>query len=293
MNDKNLLRLRVNAATQAVGQLVCLVALALMCSSAANAQPDPVEDVARPGIAFASVPVADHRIVYANAGDPDAQGLMFIHGTPGDWQAFRRYLVSTELQKEFFMVSVDRLGWGQSILDKKNVNGDFELQAMSIVAVMNRYPDKKWILIGHSLGASIAPKIALRAPQQVSGLLLLAGSLDPKLGRPRWYNRLAATWLAKRLMPGALGRSNDEIMPLSRQLAIMSEEIAATYLDVRLMVMQGGRDKLVSPRNARYVEKHWQEKFSQVTLIELPDAGHFLPWAQSTIVLQKIRELAR
>lgn len=249
-------------------------------------------EVAINKINFAHVSIADKRLHYAFAGDPSQLGVIFVHGTPGSWRAFRQYLEHDELQKDFFLVSVDRLGWGKSTLPSRQIDGDFELQSRSIVAVMDEFPDKNWIIVGHSLGASIAPKIALHAPQRVAGLLLLAGSLDPSLGKPRWYNRAAHTWVAKRLIPASLVRSNNEIMSLSNQLATMSAEISDTELAARLVVIQGHKDNLVSPRNSRYVEKNWQHNFADISLIELPDAGHFLPWRQTNLVLEQIRKLA-
>lgn len=259
----------------------------------AYAQPYESSRGINQSIGFGHVEVTGNELHYAFSGNPQQPGLLFVHGTPGNWKAFQQYLENKQLQQEFLIVSVDRMGWGKSIFASKKIDGNFETQARSIVAVMDQFPAKKWIVVGHSLGASMAPKIALIAPHRVAGLLLLAGSLDPKLGKPRWYNRAAHTWLAKRLIPASLGRSNNEIMPLSKQLALMSSQIIETTLSAKLVVMQGQKDKLVSPKNTRYVEKNWQGRFAQISLIDLPDAGHFLPWEQAHLVVEQIRKLAR
>ena len=228
---------------------------------------------------------------YAYSGDIEKPGLLFIHGTPGSWGAFEVYLENSELQKLFFMISVDRLGWGQSPLDAKQINGDFVPQAESIKSVMDQYPNKKWILIGHSLGASIAPKIAMIAPQQTSSLLLLSGSLKPSLGRPRWYNRVASTWVVSRLIGKAMRYSNREIMGLRKQLKKMDAEIKASKLDVNLVIMQGKKDRLVSPKNPTYVASAWKNNFKSISLIELESEGHFLPWNQTPLIIKTLVEL--
>ena len=98
---------------------------------------------------------------YAYSGDVSKPGVLFIHGTPGGWSAFVGYLNNKELQKQFFMVSVDRLNWGKSEL---NQAFSFDSQADAIHLVMQNYPSQKWILVGHSLGASIAPRNSIKIP---------------------------------------------------------------------------------------------------------------------------------
>ena len=164
------------------------------------------------------VELAQYKIHYAHAGDNDKPGIIFVHGTPGGWAAFERYLADFSLQQDFFMISVDRMGWGLSTLEKPKIGRDFSLQAESIAAIMRDYPNKKWTIVGHSLGASIAPQIALTAPNSVDSLLLLAGSLNPKLGRPRWYNWAASTWVVSKLIGKSMRYSNREIMALRSEL---------------------------------------------------------------------------
>lgn len=253
--------------------------------------------------------MVDQNIFYAYSGDPDKPGLLFIHGTPGDWAAFETYLASPSLQEEYFMISVDRLGWGKSVITKANIKplrkpnkdledqpqnkkiaGDFELQARSIASVMAQYPNKNWLLVGHSLGASIAPKVAIIEPTRVSALLLLAGSLSPKLGKPRWYNRIASTIFAKWILPNNLDYSNDEIMSLRKELEVLDEQIKSSQLNIQVVVIQGLKDRLVSPKNADYAKQNWQQHFVDLKTIELPEDGHFIPWKQSQLVVQTIRQ---
>lgn len=258
---------------------------------ATNAQPYDVPERLDTSIQFNTVTAGEHKINYAYSGDSSKPGVIFIHGTPGGWGAFEVYLSSKTLQQDFFMVSVNRLGWGLSAIPNKEIDGDFAKQAQAIAQIFEQYPDKEWTVVGHSLGASIAPKVAIIAPRKVTAMLLLAGSLDPKLGKPRWYNLVASTWLVRALLPSNLNNSNKEIMRLRRELKIMADEVSQTQFDTRLAVMQGGTDKLVSPKNTKFVDTYWREKFSEVTLIELPEEGHFLPWRQTRFVANLIRAL--
>lgn len=256
------------------------------------AQPYSQSDTLDPSIQLSSLPIEGHTLSYAYSGAKEKPGVLFIHGTPGGWGAFEVFLLNKQLQHNFFMVSVDRLGWGQSVLPANMIDGDFDLQARSIAALMAAYPDKRWILVGHSLGASIAPKIALKAPQAVSSLLLLAGTLDPELGKPRWYNRMANTWVVSKLIGKSMRYSNREIMSLHDQSVIMNQAINSTKLASKLVVMQGMKDRLVSPKNPAFVKTQWMDNFREVAFIELAGEGHFLPWRQTPLVIETIYQLA-
>ena len=258
---------------------------------ASNAQPYEVPEKLDTSIRFNTVATGEHKLNYAYSGDLSKPGVLFIHGTPGGWGAFEVYLSNRGFQKDFFMVSVDRLGWGLSSIPSNEIDGDFNKQANAIIKVLEQYPDKHWTIVGHSLGASIAPKVAIIDPKKVKAMLLLAGSLDPNLGSPRWYNRAASTWLVSAFLPSHLNNSNKEIMRLRRELKTMVNEISQKQFDTRLAVMQGGTDKLVSPKNTTFVDEQWRENFSEVTLVELPEEGHFLPWRQTQFVTQLIKAL--
>ncbi len=272
--------------------MVVTAVLGLLISNvSALAQPYEKSTLSDQNIRFETVNFESHSIHVATSGNPNKPGVLFIHGTPGGWDAFEGYLANDRLRQDFFLVSVDRPGWGKSHLDPKKIDGDFELQAKAIKSVLDHYPDKKWTIIGHSLGASIAPKVALYAPGSVDSILLLAGSLNPKLGKPRWYNWAASTWAIASLIGDSMKYSNREIMGLRKQLKTMDAEIKASKLDTDVVIIQGLKDKLVSPKNPAYAAEQWQETFTSIELIELSDEGHFLPWRQVPLVIQSMYKL--
>ena len=277
--------------------LICL----LLTSTLVPAQPYQQAPETDPSINFASVKFAQHQLHYAYAGDIHKPGIMFIHGTPGGWAAFEGYLNNRTLQKDFFMISVDRLGWGRSAVTKQSKQVDaaqnplsFANQAQSLLTVLQQFPEKKWLLVGHSLGASIAPKVALiqqpGSVNPVAGLLLLAGSIDPKRGGPRWYNRIADTILVNWLLPANLKYSNNEIMGLRRELSTLESQLSEMQITTEVVVMQGMKDRLVSPKNPDYMRRMGPKHFGKLRFIELPEAGHFLPWEQTDLVISTIRQ---
>ena len=267
--------------------LICFVTYKLAWS-----QPYQAANVTSPSIAFNTIQQDDINVHYAYAGDTEKPGVIFVHGTPGDWAAFEAYLLSKTLRDDFFVVSVDRPGWGKSQTQDKKLNGVFDHQARSIKAIFDHYPNKKWIVVGHSLGASLAPQIALESQASVSGMVLLAGSLKPRLGNPRWYNYAASTWLVSKMIGDTMTRANREVMKLRKQLKLMNESLEDNKLNIHVVIVQGLKDKLVSPKNPAFANQQWQDNFASLEIVELEEAGHFLPWDNPHHVLKSIFDVA-
>jgi len=110
--------------------LKLIFALICVVPGLLHAQPYTRPDVLDPSIHFSKVVVDAYDLNYAYSGNLKKPGLLFLHGTPGGWGAFEIYLSNKQLQQDFFMVSVDRLGWGGSAIPAKLIDGDFDLQAI-------------------------------------------------------------------------------------------------------------------------------------------------------------------
>ena len=92
----------------------CLWLLILTVAFPVWAQPYEVSDPLPKSISLKLIEHQGSPVNFAYSGDPNKPGIIFIHGTPGGWQAFQGYLADPQLQQDFFMVSVDRPGWGGS-----------------------------------------------------------------------------------------------------------------------------------------------------------------------------------
>ena len=276
-----------------IGVTAFIFIVSFIAIKLAWSQPYKPSDTVDPSIKFNTITEGDVNIHYAYSGNQDKPGLIFIHGTPGGWAAFEGYLVSQALQRSFLMVSVDRPGWGKSEINDRGLNGVFDHQARSIDAIFQQYPNKKWIVVGHSLGASMAPQVALESTDSVAGLVLLAGSLSPKLGSPRWYNYAAQAWVVSKMVGQKMTNANREIMKLRKQLTLMNENLKQKKLNVDVLIVQGLKDKLVSPKNPEFALEQWSNNFHSVEVTRLEEAGHFIPWQRSNDVVAAIVSLAK
>ena len=228
---------------------------------------------------------------FRESGRPDAASdkplVIFIHGTPGSSSAFDAYLAEPALQRRAHMVAVDRPGFGQS---GSELVTSLEGQARAIApllepATLDRAPDTPVILVGHSLGGSIAYQIAADYPDRVDGVIAVAASLDPTLGGPRWYNRLASMFMW--FVPKDLKAANREIMPLGRSLDALAGKLSA--IEAPVTVIHGTEDRLVSVRHLDYI----REKLAHVDpkIISEQGGSHFILWQQPTIIAESIIDM--
>lgn len=210
--------------------------------------------------------------------------LLFLHGSPGDWQAWARYLDAPGLSAYSPRMAVDRPGFGGS--GQGAVVTDLRAQATLIAELIP--VGSPAIVVGHSLGGPLVGWLLLDHPEKFCGGVMVAGAIAPDLEAPRWYNRLAQTWLVQWLAPKEILWANTEIMALQREL----QKLDAHWSQLRrpLIVLQGDRDELVDPNTADYAERHIPPSWLQVQRV--PEQGHFVLWNQPEKVIAAINSLA-
>ncbi len=234
---------------------------------------------------FFEFAVGDHIIHYVAAGQRNAPLVVLIHGTPGSWHAYADFLTDELLRSKAYLVAVDRPGFGKS--NPGDIVTSLEQQAAFLQPIIERESiDRRAILVGHSLGAPIAARLAMDYPQNVSGLVLVAPSLDPELEKPRWYNHLAASILINWAVPEELALANREIMPLSAELAQMLPRWSRIQIPV--IVVQGEEDELVSPANADFASRMLND---HVSVERVADQGHFILWNRPGLIRDQILAL--
>jgi len=228
---------------------------------------------------------------YATVGASGRPTVLFVHGTPGRWGDFVYFLADPQLQQLAYLVSLDRPGWGDSPFAQPPRRVTLAMQSRRIGPLLRHLAADSAgcgvVLVGHSLGGSLVARLAMDYPQWTRGVVILAGSIDPQLGKPRWYNTLAALPPLRWLTPDMLAHANTEIMPLHDDLLAMQPDWQRVQVPVTFI--QGGVDRLVSPANAAFARAVLRPE--QLHVIEVADAGHFLLWDRPQIVRDAIAEV--
>ena len=221
----------------------------------------------------------EHTVHYVETGDSFKPTLLFIHGSPGSWNAFKEYLADTLLLKKYRMIAIDRPGFGYSNF---NAAQNLSKQAQRIAEFVERIDNKQpLILVGHSIGGPVTAKLAADHPDWYSRIVILAGSLDPKAENPEKWRAVLKMSPIRYLIPGALRPSNDELWWLKRDLIDLKPELEKISCNVT--IIHGTRDVLVPYSNVSYMTKRFFNAKSVDTII-IEKANHFIPWSHYTIV---------
>ena len=223
---------------------------------------------------------------YVEAGTPGKPLILFVHGTPGSWHAFAAFLQDKHLAANTHMIAVDRLGFGESAKSGPRPSFDDQAQSIGRLLELNK-SDTKTVVVGHSLGGSIGIRLAVDYPNHVGALLVISSAISPQLGGARWYNHFANLAAIRWIIPNSLNIANIEIMPLADELAAIEPRLADLIIPVT--VIQGAKDKLVSPANADYVEATFVNAVLRIK--RFPNAGHFLIWEQPDVVTDEVLHL--
>ncbi len=216
----------------------------------------------------------------SHTGNPNNPPVLFIHGSPGGWEAWQDYLFDEDLNERAYLVAPDRLGYGGSKSDALEPSLSNQAQAM----IKTVEHDKKIIVVGHSYGGPVALRMAVDYPERIKALVLLAPAIDPDLEEARWYNLMANNALMHALLPSDINQSNQEIIPLKAQLVEL--DTLVSKVNVPVFVIQGVDDKLVPMGNAQYAMDKMAN--AEVDIQLLNDRGHFIPWEEYELVKQTI-----
>lgn len=215
--------------------------------------------------------------------------VVFIHGSPGSWDAFAEFLGNVELQRAARLVSVDRLGFGKS--EPTRAEKTLAAQCELIRKIMqNEMPASKpahVVLVGHSFGGPVAVHLAANLASSVTDLVLLAASVDPELENIEWYQRVGDWSAVRGLLPHSIDNSNQEILTLRSELIQLKP--LWSNIHSRVIVVHGLDDSLVPVENVEFIRQMLNHNPPQVSL--LANQGHFIPWEQPALVASILAKL--
>lgn len=219
------------------------------------------------------------------AGDPQGQRVVFVHGTPGSFEAWEDYLAS--VPQGFEYVAIDRLGFGES--DPKEAVISFEHHASSIKPLLVTRNGRKTILVGHSLGGPIIAFTAATYSEDVGAIVSAAGSFDPNLEEILFIQHVGDMWPIRPMLPRAIRNANHEIFGHEDELKKLSPLLSE--LEMPVIIIQGTDDDLVPYENVAYLKETFQPD-QPVIYVELKDQNHFLPWNSKDVIDQAILDAA-
>jgi pimeloyl-ACP methyl ester carboxylesterase len=203
--------------------------------------------------------------------------IIFVHGWLGSW----RYWVPVmdELARDYRAYALDLWGFGDS--DKTREQYGIDAYADLLISFMDELGIVRAPLVGHTLGAAIATRLASRCPDRVSkvlavGLPLSADAINPKLLSAGPNEAMARLfWHRQRPYPeveAGLAKTAENAIALSIQsVAELNMRTVLDQVDAPLLTVYGDRDNVIDPAQADEMD----ENLYAARAIVLRKAAHF------------------
>ncbi|MEZ5478466.1 MAG: alpha/beta fold hydrolase [Thiolinea sp.] len=239
--------------------------------------------------------------------------IICLHGIGGNHASFAPQLQA--LSRHWHILAWNLPGYGTSPLLPDT---DFASLSAALLDFMDQQDIAQAHLLGHSIGGMLAQETALRVPQRVASLALLAttsafGGRDDQFRQTflatacnRLQQGLSMAELAQRFVPGLLGPLADDE---AREDAItsMAQIPETTYRAILACLVQfnryrefatlgcpvcllaGAKDRTAPPTT---LEKMAQ-RLADVRFHVLPDAGHLLNLEAATTCNELLAEFYR
>jgi pimeloyl-ACP methyl ester carboxylesterase len=133
-------------------------------------------------------------VVELGASHSDEPAILLIHGASGNLEDMRP--LGEVLAARWRVLLIDRPGHGWSDRPAQANAAWPGNQAQVIAGALDALGVSQSVVVGHSLGGTVAAAFALAQPERTRGLVLLSAVTHPWTGGVAWYYTIASTrWL--------------------------------------------------------------------------------------------------
>jgi pimeloyl-ACP methyl ester carboxylesterase len=217
--------------------------------------------------------INNRHLHYAVCGSDTLPTVVFIHGSPGSWMNYMKFMWDSTMRKKFRIVAIDRPGFGYSSFGKAM---HLQEQSNMILPVLEKLKtDKPMFLVGHSMGGPVAVKMAADNPTLFKTLVIVAGAIDINQESKETWRKIMNAKPFYWALPGAFGPSNTELLYLKKDLLALQKDF--TKITCKVHFIHGDKDTWVPIENIAYGAKMMTNAASiKSDTIKLAD--HQIPW---------------
>jgi pimeloyl-ACP methyl ester carboxylesterase len=221
--------------------------------------------------------INERHLHYAVCGNGDSlPTLVFIHGSPGSWMNYMKFMWDSSMRKKFRIVAIDRPGFGYSDFGKAV---HLQEQCGLIMPVLKKLKtNQPMFLVGHSMGGPVLVKLAAANPSLFEKIVIVAGSIDVDEEKTETWRKVMSVRPLYWCLPGAFGPSNTEILYLKKDLIPLQNDFKNITCNV--LFVHGDKDTWVPIGNIAYGKKMMVHAKS-ITADTLFGAGHNIPWERT------------
>ncbi len=214
--------------------------------------------------------------------NPNLPYVVFIHGAPGSLSDYSAFFRDEELYRQINLISVDRLGYGNSEFGTPETS--LKVQGEAIQSIIEKACNSRPVLVGHSYGGPIAIKMVMDNPMKYKSIILLAPALDPANEKEIILAKLPLIQPIRWLTPPALRVASDEKMTHINEL----KKMLGKYHEIEVPVLHihGTDDSLVPYENLSFSIKNMTPSILET--ISLDNTDHFLPWSHHDLIRNQI-----
>lgn len=214
-----------------------------------------------------------HHLHYAVCGSDSLPTLVFVHGSPGSWFHYMKFMWDSALRSKFRIVSIDRPGFGYSDFGKAM---HLQQQCEIISPVLQRLKtNQPLFLVGHSMGGPVAVKLAADNPSVVHTLVIVAGAIDINQEAKETWRHIMNVRPLYWTLPGAFGPSNTELLYLKKDLLPLQNDFK--NITCHVLFVHGDKDTWVPIKNIAFGTKMLVNAAS-IKADTLHGADHQIPW---------------
>lgn len=207
--------------------------------------------------------------------------LVFVHGAPGDFSAFKDYLTDNDFNS-YNLLAYDRPGYGYS---ESYPMVSIVEQSKVLLNIIQQYARKTIILIGHSYGCAIVGYLLAKESDLISKTIMIAPLIDPQNEPIFWFSYFAKWPITKWLLTNDLRSSGAE--KFSHADALIDIEQSWKQIQNPILHIHGGKDGLAPPSaNMDFSRRMIPYRYLEQSYY--PDEGHLILWEQFELVKRDI-----
>ncbi|EAY30852.1 alpha/beta hydrolase superfamily, putative [Microscilla marina ATCC 23134] len=229
--------------------------------------------------------VDNRQIRYIATGTDTLPMVIFVHGAPGGLDAFKEFLVDSNLTNKAHLVAVDRPGYGYSGFGKSEPSIQKQAELLKPLLDLN-HSGHPAILVGHSYGGPIVARMAMDYPSKVAALVLAAPAIDPKNEKVFWISYPIDYAVLRWMVPPAFRVANDEKLHHAQQLHLLKNDWKKLTLPVTYI--HGKKDILVPFANTAFAKKMMVN--AQLEVVTEDKMNHFIPWTHPQYIHRAIHK---
>jgi pimeloyl-ACP methyl ester carboxylesterase len=235
----------------------------------------------------------------ASGYDPNRPTLVLIHGAGGSSQSFLPQLRG--LDRHLNILVLELPGHGATPGPGKS---SISAYAEWVQETLTESPLESFYLGGHSMGGAVSLEIALRFPQKIQGLVLIATGAELKVSpkllaglqeQPHLTIEKINQWsYAKGTAPQIIAQSIQ--LMAQTPISVILEDFKAcdqfqqrdeiAHIKIPALILVGDQDMMTPPDSSRFL----QEKIPSSRLVIIPGAGHMIMLEKHKEINQTIRD---